>query len=686
MNIFYKNILLNLLLLCFLFVFSFFADAKEKTRSLQLLTVNGDTSSANINHFYNLAFENLEKNTPQSRTLAREYMRRAIRVEPGNILYRLTLASMLEEYFSASAEEEYNNVLSLDQKNITALLGLARIRERDFYEWLNSVKLFQENIVIEFNDFAMEDFSAAEDIYKKVLLIDSLNYNANMNLALLYESINKYDTGIFYLNRLEKNYQDSFQVHLSLGLITYKLSQLEKANLHFLTALDLMTIDKKNEFIFKSVAELLEPVLKEKLRTYTEYEAKELFEHYWMISDPLHLTEYNERLIEHYSRIVYADLRFSLRNRNKSGWRTDRGDIVMRYGEPYKTMRIRPNVDWGAFNVKTEVWYYENMVLGFSDTYSSGDYVFNIPSTPTDRVRTQFAGDTFSFINELKRDHHQYYLPKYEGPEFSIDLNITQFRNEKDKNKTDVYINYGLTDSLTIPGAETMNHKYGIFFFDSNFEKVFEERADVSVNNSEKYEHGRSFVNSAVMSTGSLEGKLAFEIIRERDKGVSSNHGKFKVQDFTWNKVLISNILFASQIHFEGQAGSFVKRKNLSLLANPSNRFDNNDDIYIYYEVYNLGSQNDVYEFEQIITLKNISSDEYSIGQTIGSILNFIGFNKNDESLSLSSSVKSLEQDAEVYLQLDFSGYESGEYELELKIRDKSTGEIAGTKSVFRIK
>lgn len=360
----------------------------------------------------------------------------------------------------------------------------------------------------------------------------------------------------------------------------------------------------------------------------------------------------------------------------KSGWTTDRGEIVMRYGEPEKYMRIRPGVDWGAFNVKTEVWFYNNMVLGFTDTYSSGEYVFNIPSSPEDRVRTQFNGDTFSFINEFKREQHELYVPKFEGPSFEIDLSTTQFRNEADHTKTDVYINYAMNDSIK-PA-----HTYGVFLFDNYFEKMFEERKSVETSPAVNHE---TFINSVCVSTNALDGKLAFEIIRTEDKGVSSNHGKYKVKNFKGKKLLISDLLFASEVLFDNENKSSVNRKNVSLIPNPSNQFNNDDEIYIYYEVYNLSASENGFGFEQTFTLKNISNEEFSIGRTIGSILKFVGIEDDDNRISMSSIIKSAEKDADVYLQLDFSGYEAGDYELDLKIKDLNSGLSKNTKAVVRI-
>ncbi len=647
-----------------------FKSVSDNILTFEILT--DDSTSENTNQYYQLALDNVQKNTPHSRSLARDFLRKAINIEPGNIELRIKLAQLLENSFSASAEEEYNTVLSFDPSNTNALLGIARISESEFYEWLNSVKLFEENIIIEFNDFAMEDFNKAESFLKNTLDVDSLNYSANTRLALLYESINKNEDAYFYLSRLMECYPDSFSVYLNAGLVLYKLSKIEEANSCFLTAFGLMPQEEKNEFTYSSVVKLLEPVIDSKLESYSQYEIEDLLDYYWNTSDPLILTDYNERLIEHYVRMVYSNLRFTPRNQ-KAGWKTDRGEVVMRYGEPENYMRIRPNVDWGVFNVKTEVWQYKNMTLGFTDTYSSGEYVFNIPSSPEDRVRTQFAGDTYSFINEFKRAQHQLYIPKFEGPAFNVELNSVQFRNEKDKYKTDLYVNYSMPDTVN------PDHTYGVFLFDKYFEKIVDERKIISGSDLKRLKSGT--VNTVSITSEPVDGNLAFEIIRNEDKGVSSNHGTFKVKNFSSDKLLISDLLLASEIEFESGNNSFIKRKNLNLLPNPSNEFGKQDEIFVYFEVYNLTKGLSDYEFDQSFTLKNTDNENFSVGKVIGSVLNFVGLQDEDESISVSSAIKSNEKDTDIYLQLDLSGYSPGEYELIVNVTDKNSGQSVETKS-----
>ena len=55
---------------------------------------------------------------------------------------------------------------------------------------------------------------------------------------------------------------------------------------------------------------------------------------FYAIVNPLYLTGVNERELEHYARLAWADLQFGTPEAGLRGWDTDRGRIWVRYGEP----------------------------------------------------------------------------------------------------------------------------------------------------------------------------------------------------------------------------------------------------------------------------------------------------------------------------------------------------------------
>ncbi|MBU8932422.1 MAG: GWxTD domain-containing protein [candidate division Zixibacteria bacterium] len=110
-----------------------------------------------------------------------------------------------------------------------------------------------------------------------------------------------------------------------------------------------------------------------RLRSIVSYEERLLaFNEFWASRDPNPSTAINELKVRFYHRINVADQRFSLMGRK--GWRTDRGRILVEYGEPDQiddypfAMDRYPYQSWHYF----EQGPYRKFT--FVDEHDNGDY------------------------------------------------------------------------------------------------------------------------------------------------------------------------------------------------------------------------------------------------------------------------------------------------------------------------
>ncbi|MFH1197596.1 MAG: GWxTD domain-containing protein [bacterium] len=102
----------------------------------------------------------------------------------------------------------------------------------------------------------------------------------------------------------------------------------------------------------------------------TEVYAEELFK-YWKSKDPVNETAFNELMNEFYRRIDDANLRFQTTD-NKMGADTDRGEILIKFGEPDSIERNYSDKD----NI-LEIWKYEkiNKQFIFADNTGLGNFI-----------------------------------------------------------------------------------------------------------------------------------------------------------------------------------------------------------------------------------------------------------------------------------------------------------------------
>lgn len=96
-------------------------------------------------------------------------------------------------------------------------------------------------------------------------------------------------------------------------------------------------------------------------------ERENRFRTFWEQRDPTPETEFNELMVEYYSRIDQAWTRFTTPER--PGYESDQGRSLILYGEPRRTERRYPT------DAPTrEIWYYPDRTLIFEATSGFGDF------------------------------------------------------------------------------------------------------------------------------------------------------------------------------------------------------------------------------------------------------------------------------------------------------------------------
>ncbi|MDQ7818227.1 MAG: GWxTD domain-containing protein [Melioribacteraceae bacterium] len=630
---------------------------------------------------YELAKINLSRKTFTSRNKAYENLRRAVLKEPDNLEYRYAFANLMRDFARLSSFDEYKKIISIDSTQVEAWLNLGELKAEDFKEFNNSVRDMGE-IYGSLQEFALQDFYESEKYFLTALEKDPLHYNTLLKLSLLYENAGVPQKGIPLLERLIKHNKDDKEIYLCIGLLYYKTSKIKEAHREYKKALDLMSETERKDFTFNSVKLFLESSFEEVFKNYSEEELNEFVNVYWKISDPLYLTEYNERLLEHYSRVAYANLNFSIPSMGIVGWKSNMGETILRYGEPQSRMRIRPQIgDNGSVGMKTEVWNYPDMTFAFTDMASSGNYQYVWPAAEKDKLVPQVPGNYHDYAEYLRKERPTYYNPKFEGPKIDVPYSFIQFKSNK-RNHTDLYLNYSLSvDDSLFASNEKVNHRVGFYFFNEDYEEQFSRIVNTMVDRNSKFPPVQNLLVNAIPDSGFS----SFEIIRDVDNGTLSSRTPLKIRKFSNNRTDISDIVLAYDITNSSTNESYIKRENVYVKPNPTNVFTKSLPIYIYYELYNLQKdEKGLTDFEQNVIISPYQQEEKSgFGKFISSALSFLGI-ISDDKITLTSNYRTIESDPQIYFQLDFSNYEPGDYLITMNVKDRISGNNVEIKKVLK--
>ena len=634
--------------------------------------------------YYQLALLNLKKETPVFRSQALKLLKKSVWKEPNNITYRTALAELLEDFAKYNAVLQYEKILEIDESSTNAWLKLGDIKRKEFDEYYNSVRKMSDEIDASLDEYAQEDFEQAEYFYKKALETDPENTEVILNLALLYERKDSLDVSIKYLKKLVDINPASKEGRLYLGLCYNYLGEYKNVHREFIKAVSLMSSEEKNDFTVASVMELINPVFENLKEIKDKRYLNNIIAAYWKINDPLVDETVNERLLEHYSRVAYANLRFTPENKSIPGWKTDRGKTVLRYGIPLKRVRYRPSMEDFGVMMKTEVWDYEDMAFGFTDQYMSGNYAYSAPLGEKSHFVSQFAGDSHTYAEQLKNIRHQLYNPPFRGEHFEFDYDVAQLKNLKNEKYVDYVLAYSYTiaDSLSDKTNDMFNHKWSINFFNNYFGEIFsdkgvyETKSDMISN--EDYNLLRNYF-SFILEPDS--GLVSFKLFRDYDKGFSSFVDKYKIRNFAGNNLLLSDIILASEIK-TGKLMNGFQRNDITLFP-VSSKIKREDKIFLYYEIYNLKKgESGLTDFSVELKIQNEKGE--GINALLSSIAQGLGLSENN-SIVMTSSYQTREADPQIYLELNLSELPVGDYFMQVNVRDNFDNSIQSVQKSFSI-
>ncbi|MFA7421604.1 MAG: GWxTD domain-containing protein, partial [Melioribacteraceae bacterium] len=670
-----KNILL-------LILFSFFTQfILAQTYRPSLKTAEVDTIQLRITQleeslrekrdaatYYELAKIYWTQSSYEMRNKAFDYAYYAVAEDKKNIKYRYFYADLCRSFSKFEARDQWEEILEIDSTQIPALLNLAEYSAREFFEWDKSYRNLGATLA-PLHKWADEDFYEAVKYYEKALKIDSTNYDLCMKVALFFEMNNKPRLAIKHLERLANLNKADKDVYLALGLVYYHTDDFQKSFENYSKALSYMSKYEYEDYTYNSVKLILSKDF-EKMGLKTEAEMKDYISYYWNEKDPLRMTKYNERLLEHYSRVAYANLNFAEPLRNLVGWKTDRGEMVVRYGEPLYRMRLRAEYkgklgserlsNSQAYTPSKETWNYPGFSISFVNKSLGTHY--------------QISDEYVSYLNEIKSYNSTIYQPKFNGPIFNLMYKTYQFAS-KNKTKVDVYLTYDvdLADSLSLPKSFSEGYDVSFSLYDDSFnEKIKYNNTVTDISQVENH-----LINTCVIKTKPTAGNATFEILRKQDRGVASYHGRFKNQSFNTANLVLSDLVLSKEIKIEEQVPGGFWRNEYSILPNVTNTFDSKAPLYLYYEIYNLSLSSDKESnFEQTVTLKPKEEEGF-----FDSILSTIGLKQSEKKLSLTSQYKLPNADQQMYLQLDMNNYPTGTYILTVTIKDKNANKTVSMNS-----
>ena len=537
------------------------------------------------------------------------------------------------------------------------------------------------------------------------------------HLMEIYALKGEFEEALDMLSQMYIFFPEDPQLWTYLGYAHYHSGNMDAASKSFETAFRFM--DEGTSYAYNHIENILP---KDELDAYREDEAA-YTSRFWISKDPRYLTPYNERKMEHYARLTYADLLYGSSQLDIKGWNTRRGEILVRYGVPQGDVVIIPRSGSGVMQGAGEkvgtledpeanvglaievgrngsgwdmfeeantynIWDYGEFKFVFEDPFRNGEFrLYSPPASDISEGAIPYINDYVIQARETIRETPERY--DYEAPGRQIELPYAVASFKGADGNTDFYVNYAIpiTNEYN-PDDEFINitASAGTFVVAGNRDILVERRRTIyglPTTQIVRFDESNLWVDTEHMSTPPGEHEVSVEFETAGGGTVAVQRRKVEVHDYSGTDLAMSDILLAYRIEesYDGQpvSGSDILRQGLSIQPAPWTVFGTDQPIYIYFEVYNLRPDTEGvsrYEVQAELTPREE-------GRGVGRALrNLFGSGGQGVSTGVPISVEATDDGQ--YLILDADNLESGLYTLKVTISDQVSGRnVNMTKDLF---
>jgi len=498
--------------------------------------------------------------TIEGRRLAVEEYRLAIRYAQDNPDYHLALGKVyIAQTFPRYAEKAFLKTIEIDPERVDAYLELGLIHlDRWRQYWVDLEKAY---------DALFEGYRRG-----------STDHHLLYALAQVANELARYDFAETLCVQILEENPDDLHARFQHAMSLHGQERLEEAETEYVRAISRSTLEDK--LVFLGIDEVASHPLRQELRRIDPKAVTELTRRYWRSNDPYLATRVNERLLEHWRRVLQADFYFSVPRLGVLGRHSARGQSHVRYGPPQSRDSYIDEDDRPV-----ELWTYhiedQTFQLLFRDTFLNGEYGF--PFDPRGGPAEQWEA--------LLRQLPQHYVPTHEGKQIRMMADACSFYRGEAQTHQDI--------CYAIPGRELEFRRdeagwHGelvrqIVIYDQDWNVVAEDSTAVATEPVGSLEllKQRSLVDLRRfrLLPGRYLAAISVEDTLANVMGLAE--AAFTARSFDWEGLRLSDIQLARSIGRATTESPFNKG-GLRVEPEPSRRFQRSRPVHLYWEIYGL--------------------------------------------------------------------------------------------------
>ena len=507
---------------------------------------------------------------------------RIVRLDPGNELAHRVLGEIaLADYRNARSSVSFPDLDNLDVPapreaffNAAYLLNpvLEPGIETEGIEFETSRRYAARSIeYVTKEDEARRRYDAAADHFLKALGANPENvqvYKALLTAAVLADDLERADSVSAAMVRHVPDDPDSW---LSRGMVTFWRNREDEAEDAFERALQ--TMDAAGARAYENTS-LFDG---ERRRDDAAGQG------YWASRDPFLLTPVNERRLEHFARMTYADLRFGDLFADRRGWETEPGEVIVRYGVPVGEAQTTTRLD------RYLILHYGDFFFKFMDLAKSGKLTFYSPkvgdAAPNFEEIERAFNDDFTLVSrEIFREIPERFIYDRRGDRSPVPYMVSSFLAPD--NTLDVIVALGISMSADAAGDDIRSAAWllddggGVASVDSG-------HVDPGVWVTHEGDGYRTYTRQLRASSGRYTMAVEYERAQVNEAGF--HRLPVDLRPYPTDRSSISDLLLAYSVEdSDGTKPAGLSRGGFGIEPAPWGVFSVGQPIYVFFETYNL--------------------------------------------------------------------------------------------------
>ncbi len=567
----------------------------------------------------------LEQDTIDSRTLAATVLRQLVRLAPDDPDYRHDLGTLLfRQGFNHASENELERLLTRNPDHPGAHLALCDLYRGRWYQSCEAANLTR------MRDHAQR----ARDLSPE----DPLVSRRHLATLLLTGEL---EDALANACRDVQHWPRDPELRAIYATTLAALGHWQAAADAYEATFDLMSGVQRNPFV--DVSPLANPYEAGRLRDLPPDDRLDYLRAFWKRRDPTPTTPLNERLIEHYRRVVVANISYDHPLYARRGSETAKGELLIRYGEPYWD-------EWYMFPATTHSYWIDGELQPVRFVNLAGEFYVPFSSTP----------NLVDFASYLAP---QSYAHQFAEEWLDYTMQLASFRGPDGLTRQEIYLATPVSAALSAGGALELE----VVAFDPSWQEMARREETLPQSAAMRAGHeGRALVHQFALQLPPGPYQIATQIRTSDGRLFGTTRREGVVRDLSPRQLSMSDLELAFRIGGTGQA--HFRKGDLTVVPNAGGAFVATEPLAVYFDIYDLPLDHETGHYLLSYRIRPAPRHGSSI---FGRLLDAMRLRTFIEARSVEqSSTPTVSR----YLNIDIGQLPADRYELTIAVTDLTSG------------